>query len=207
VLVYTVPEHVFQTLHVGQGFATMFILWFGRGVFLSQLCPHRVCNPLSLPPRDYQEHLTISLTHYTCISLGLLSCGYQDLFTASVCHLAPYPVDTKISSLHLYLTWPPILWIPRSLHYIHMSLGLLSCGYQDLFTAFICHLASYPVDTKISSLHLYLTWPPILWIPRCLHYICISLGLLSCGYKDLFHTSVSHLASHPVDIRSCQLAL
>jgi hypothetical protein len=131
VLVCTVPEHV----------ATLFILWFGKGVSVSPLCPHRVCNPLSLPPCGYQEHLAISLTH-----------------------LASYPVDTKISSLHLYLTWPPILWIPRSRHYMCISLGLLSCGYEDLVTISVSHLASYPVDMKISSLHVYLTWPPILWI-------------------------------------------
>jgi hypothetical protein len=140
-----------------------------------------------------------------------------------VTQLASCPVVSKISSRHMWFTWLLILWIPRSLQCICDSLGLLSCGYEDLVEAPVIHLASYPMDTKISSVYLSPTWPscsldtkisslhpwptwlPILCIPKSLQYICDPVGLLYCGYKDIFKAPVIYLASYPVDTKISSL--
>jgi hypothetical protein len=98
-----------------------------------------------------------------------------------VAHLVSCPVDTKISSLHLWPTWLPIPWIPKSLQCICGPVGLLSCGYQDLFTAPVDHLASHPVDMKISSVYLWPTWLRILWVLGALTCVCNPFCLLCCG--------------------------
>lgn len=75
----------------------------------------------------------------------------------------------------------PVSWLPRALHQVSNPLGLLSCGYQELFTVSVAHLL------------------PVLWIQGSLHSTCDLLGFLPCRYQDIFSVSVAHLAPCHVD--------
>jgi hypothetical protein len=66
----------------------------------------------------------------------------------------------------------------------------------------VAQLASCPADTKISSLHLWPIWSPVLWIPGYLHCTRCSRGFPSSEYENLFSVSLAYLASHFMGIRS-----